>query len=190
MRRTTVAGCIFAVILLLLCLYIFRPKTVEFKILGTSLSSVSKVSTQLPIHITFSLPIDTYTPYKNFTITPRTDGAVSVKDKTITFTPTYQLLGKTNYRITLEGATSQTGKVIETYTTLFTTGDQKTSDFEKHLPYTTAAYSVEKLSDSSLLVVILEPPADKVAAEAIAFLKSKNVDTTKVSIQKALSSQD
>ena len=182
-------GIILAI--LAVCLFVFYPKGSSLSLKKSVPSKGSaKVLPEKPIQLTFSQQLDTYAPYKMFSIAPKTDGTVKVSGATMTFTPAFKLIGNTNYTVTVYGAQSIAGKLAKNVEISFKTVGQNLSDFEKSLPYHTDTYTVDKLEDGSITLTILSAPADKVQVEAIAFLKTKGVDTSKITINKALSSQD
>jgi len=162
------------------------------KLAVISTSPVSKslnASTKNPININFNKDLLSETPYSQFTINPVADGRVTVNNKAISFVPAGQLRPDTEYTISIFDVQSA-ADVISEYSFNFTTGKQKLSSFEQGLPISTNEYTIDRLSDGTIIVTVTSTPADLNASKALEFLKSNGVDTSKVLVQKAPSSRD
>lgn len=180
---------ILVVILLWAGLALYSSKNRSLGIASVfPLADTLQAPTDKGIVLTFNKSLDSTNPYKEVRITPKTAGSVAVNDKTLTFTPDYQLRPNTKYTIVVVGAKHEE-TFFDSRPLSFTTGEQKMTFFEKELPYRSEDYSIDRLSDGSIVVTITSPPADENTKKALELLTSKGVDISKVLVQRAPSSR-
>lgn len=191
MSRSKLMHFAYIFCLILGLAYYSRPTTPVFKLSYVSPAKASVNSpVGKPIRFTFTHTIDDNKPYTSINISPKIDGAAVVNGNWIEFKPASLLVGQTKYTVTIVGAKSVSGKVLQDTNTSFTTGDQVLSDFEKSLPYTTDGYTIDRLRDGTITVFILSAPAETYKQEALKLLRSNGIDTSKVLVQNTASSAD
>lgn len=191
MKNRTLYTVIFFTAVVVLCLLIFGPKNAGFTVVSTiPKAKASGIAPENSVVVKYSLPLDVVVPYESFTIIPRTEGSVAIENNSLIFKPTNKLLGNTKYTINIKTATSASGKTLESFDFTFTTAEQTMTDFEQQLPFIANDYTVEKLSDGSIILIILSSTPEQTTREALSFLKSKGIDTDKVSVQLSAASKN
>ena len=176
--------------LLVVFFVVTQPTTKSFRLNSTNIKNNSSgVPANNPVIFEYSHLLDGTSPYAKFVIAPKTDGSIKSTNSKITFTPEQQLAANTTYTIVVTGVKSVTGQTLDSFLS-FKTGVQKLSEFEKSLPIVSDSYTIDRLDTGQILVLVTAPPADLNAQAALKFLQGKGVDTSKILVQKTLSSRN
>ncbi|NDD85247.1 hypothetical protein EBZ38_13370 [bacterium] len=176
--------------LILIFVFFSRKNFSNFTIVNTSpKDKTTNASTTSPIVIMFSKRLYADAPYEQIKITPQLDGKTTVSDNKIIFTPVGQLKAKTTYIVEVVGA-STNNALIESSSFSFTTGSQKISSFELTLPITEDNYTIDRLENGQILVIINGAPAGEVRKNVFDLLRKKGVDTSSVLVQESTSSRE
>ncbi len=140
----------------------------------------SNVSLTATINFTFSQAVNGDASKLTIRSTPAVDGAITISQKTITFTPAQPLSYQTKYSFQLYSIESErTKKVIPSVGLTFDTISLADSIavLQKTLPYTTLQFSIDyNKTNQTYAVDILNEPTDSAKGAALQYLANYGVN--------------